>query len=459
MKSIVFLLLFSLSSAFFQIKPPVFCRDIRRIIQPDIRKNIYADNSNESIIKNISGFYGLVGPDINKNAISTLYELFTGDGVIQGIFFDNGNMTFVKHYIKTEKWVHESNYGKFSKNVFLLPFYIAAYKMNMIPNILGLANTAFLTIRDKTFVLFERDYPYQIHLDFIKNQISTLKKVVINNVNTISGHAKFISDKIYSIDYNILFKNVRLSQFDGDFREMDSKTIGVHYLPVIHDFAVINNAVLFLDAPLQFYLPLPFSFYSIPIRSNLKKPTYLHLYNYTTRLHTEYYSDESFYIFHYGDVSAADGLIEIYCPVYDDLQFTSLNLEGKYRKLTLDLLSKRINIEKNPVLEKMNLDFPIKWGEYVILRLIVNRKIAGFVICRGLEVVRKIDLPANRAFSGEPTLVDISGVSYLMGFSYDKSDNGYLSLVGLEGDSYVEVDLGIEPLIGFHSAFLRPSAQ
>ena len=31
------------------------------------------------IINKINGFYGLIGPDVNKSNVNTLYDLFTGD--------------------------------------------------------------------------------------------------------------------------------------------------------------------------------------------------------------------------------------------------------------------------------------------------------------------------------------------------------------------------------------------
>ena len=41
-------------------------------------------------IHNINGFYGMVGPNINITNIDdfTLYDVFTGDGIIHGVFFN-----------------------------------------------------------------------------------------------------------------------------------------------------------------------------------------------------------------------------------------------------------------------------------------------------------------------------------------------------------------------------------
>ena len=50
----------------------------------------------------IHGFYGLIGPDVDTAKTESLYDLFTGNGVIQGVFFEDGKITFVKHHIRTE---------------------------------------------------------------------------------------------------------------------------------------------------------------------------------------------------------------------------------------------------------------------------------------------------------------------------------------------------------------------
>lgn len=54
-------------------------------------------------IQNMTGFYGLIGPDIDKFTINNLYDLITGDGLIQGVFFDNGTFTFVNHFVRNRQ--------------------------------------------------------------------------------------------------------------------------------------------------------------------------------------------------------------------------------------------------------------------------------------------------------------------------------------------------------------------
>ena len=91
------------------------------------------------------------------------------------------------------------------------------------------------------------------------------------------------------------------------------------------------------------------------------------------------------------------------------------------------------------------------------MRSIENQIINGFVLCRGLDIIKKLYLPQNRYFCGEPSIVEISGSPFLIGFSYDSAENGYLVLLELFTEKYTEIPLNndIKLTIGFHSIFLH----
>ena len=176
MKLIFFLFLF------------IFLKDIYSFIHihfgPSIKadsKNLNSDidyklsNEDENIISKINGFYALIGPDINKSSVKTLYDLFTGDGFVQGLFFDNGNITFINHLIKTDKLVYEDKNGRIPKNTFTFIFFMIMSKLNLLPNLMGMANTALLNIENKIYALFERDYPYLLDVNFKNKTLNTIK--------------------------------------------------------------------------------------------------------------------------------------------------------------------------------------------------------------------------------------------------------------------------------------------
>jgi carotenoid cleavage dioxygenase-like enzyme len=137
-----------------------------REITKHIPYNKISSLDTQNIVKNINGFYGMIGPDIDESKIKSVYELFAGDGIIQGIFFDNGNITFVKKFIRTEKLVFEEKYGKIPNNLFMTALFTIGSTLKLLPNIIGRANTALINInKNDTVITYYnvRTLPDQIH--------------------------------------------------------------------------------------------------------------------------------------------------------------------------------------------------------------------------------------------------------------------------------------------------------
>lgn len=437
------LLLYS-THAFFGHKFRIETREIR---SPIIK-------TQDPLFNGITGFYGIIGPDVDVKSITSLYELFTGDGMIQGVFFDKGKMTFVKHFIRTEKLLYESNHGRFSKNVCMTPLYVLLNKLGCLPNTLGLANTAFLEIGKDIFTLFERDYPYQMNIDVENQLLYTIKKKVIPNVAHFSGHSKYDGQTIHTIDYDVVQNRLIYVRLNSCFKQISKSVLKTHYIPLIHDFIVLSNKMVFVDSPFVWTTKTTSPWTSPPVKFDHKKPTYISLYDTSTDSRKEWISPESFYMFHCAYFEEKGENLDIYAPLYDDVEFSSLEIQGKYRRVTL-YPSGKVTISKNVALERLNLDFPVKYGKYIILRNVENHTIMGFVVCKGLTIVKRIRLKQNRFFCGEPTVIELGDTKtpYLLGLSYDDKGMGYVSLVGVFNEDYRELELEERVQIGFHSIF------
>jgi len=424
----------------------------------------------KSSFRELNGFYGLIGPDIQINNVETLYDLFTGDGKIQGVFFQpNDSPTFVTHLVRTDKLLYESIHGRFSKHIWMTPLYVFLNKVGVLPNVLGLANTALLPIGQRLFALFERDFPYELKIDIENNQIQTVKKVCLPGLSHFSGHSKYMNGTIHTIDYDVVWNRLHYVQLDSSFREREKHTIHTHYMPLIHDFAILSDGkVLIIDAPFGWNMN-PFFLQSghildflnkgifpkdIPVVFYKTRPTYINLYDPLEKKVKQIVCKmPPFYWFHVAYTEYQGDSLNIYAPLYDNVDFSSLNLDGKYRQITIHP-SGQVVIKKNPLLESLNLDFPIRVGNYVVLREVENRAIHGFVVCKGLQIIRRIRLPVGRAFCGEPSVVHIGGQPHLLGFSYDENQKGYVSLMSIWSDTYDEIPLGQTVSIGFHSVFI-----
>ncbi|NDH68862.1 MAG: hypothetical protein EBY22_13345, partial [Gammaproteobacteria bacterium] len=137
MKSWIILLTIGLTNALFRFFP--------KPTKPTLHK--------------IHGFYGLIGPDVDTAKTESLYDLFTGNGVIQGVFFEDGKITFVKHHIRTEKVEFEEAHGESPKHYLWTVFKMLLTNLGIIPNMMGSANTALMKTDKGIYALFERDHP------------------------------------------------------------------------------------------------------------------------------------------------------------------------------------------------------------------------------------------------------------------------------------------------------------
>jgi hypothetical protein len=407
----------------------------------------------QDVLNKIDGFYGMIGPDVNITTITSLYDLFTGDGNIQGVFFNGGSLTFVKHFIKTDKVKFEEKYGKISKDLFSTIFMMIMNKMKLFPNIMGVANTALLNINKNVYALFERDLPYSICVHFENNTIGMDKKIELDNILYISGHSKYdIKEQIvHTIEYHVSTQQVNYYSLFDDFKIKNKKTIHTKYLPIVHDFAMFNSSILITDSPFTINMS---DFKKIPVSLNPNKPTFMHVLNTKTEKIETYNSSEGFYIFHYADVSECEDSITIYSPIYETMDFTNLNIHGKYRKIVIDKRTRAINIEKNAEFDDYNLDFPIKYKNKVILRNVENNAINGFVICENLNITKTIMLD-DRYICGEPVVIEIEGIPHIIAFSYDRFSKGYLLIINMENSHIINIPLNCSLNIGFHSIFLE----
>jgi len=439
----IFILNFSLLISSLKLPFPTY-------FLSSLSKNI---QSYKSKINKINGFYGLVGPNVDISKTNTLFQLFTGDGIIQGVFLENGNITQVNHIIQTEKIKYEKKHGRFTDNMMVLPWYMFLNKMGMLPNVMGLANTAFMKIKNKIFVLFERDYPYEISLNFKEKNIETVKKIKIHSVDHFSAHSTMDGKKhiIYSLEYNVLKNMVTLYHTDENLGLLKKINVKTNYIPIIHDSFVLSESTIFTDSPFYFSVPTLLQG-NIPVIFDTKKPTYIHEICRKTGIKTTYVSEKSFYIFHYATMRETPSYIEIYAPVYDNVDFSKLDITGKYRRLVLDKKTKLIRMEENPELEKYNLDFPMKWRDSYILRNIENNNINGFIICNGLKIKRKIFLQ-DLSVCGEAKIYDNGFFSRIMCLGYDNSNRGYFILIDPENGDVYKFPLQETVKIGFHSIY------
>lgn len=409
----------------------------------------------EEIIKNISGFYGMIGPNVEIKKVKSLFDLFIGDGIVQGLFFDKGNITFVKQFIRTEKLLYEEKNGRIPiNNMFQYIGYVLLHQIGLFPNVLGLANTAILNTNNSTYALYERDKPYLIDIDKDDQTVNTIHKIN-TNLKTISGHTKYNvkKDTFDTLEYNVMKQELHHYILNKNFNIENKFSIQTKYMPIPHDFVTSNNKIITTNSPLLFDRTRLFNT-SIPVYFDAEKPTFIHVIDTETNVHESYTYNKGFYIFHYADIFEDDNYIHILAPMYDNIDYSTLNLHGRYRKIVINKHTKEVGILHHHQLEKHNLDFPVKVGDgRIVMRNLDGDRSNGFVVCKDLHITNTF-FYEHRNICGEPVVIDIENEPHILCFAYDNDENSYCLVINIDQNRTTEIELKENVTIGFHSVFM-----
>ena len=398
-----------------------------------------------------NGFFGTIGPNLQTAKIKSLAELFTGDGVIQGVFFKNGKPTFARHVIKTHKIV--ANECDDAVTMFCK---YALYKVGMYPyNTIGVANTALMALSKPVdenttavYAIYERDLPYLVHLYHNTSTIATVKKMdaFYPEIQELSGHSKFLGNIIETLDYHVFSKTVDFFQMNENLNTvLRTNTLKMRYIPIVHDFISTPSQYIVMDSPLVFQFFRLFV-KKIPVVFREKLPSFFHVLNKGNNKVDVYEMGRGYYVFHYATCEEFEDVIEICAPVYENLDFSELNICGKYRKMVLDKETKKVHVCMNSELELLNLDFPIKTGDgKIVLRNIENKRVNGFVMVDGLTIVKKWFYD-DVFFMGEHVVMG----DVLMALCVRDGSN-YLCMLNMRNDSINFLSCTMDLTMGFHS--------
>jgi hypothetical protein len=286
----------------------------------------------------------------------------------------------------------------------------------------------------------------------------------------LSGHSKYSTNcfgnrVIESIDYRIFARNVLYYTMDENLTKVLTKnTIKTRYIPIVHDFLSTRDSIVIVDSPLVFDFPKLFNG-KIPIRFEKTLPTYIHVLHKNTGHVSTYKLYSPFYLFHFAKYVDTFKQLEIYAPLYDDIDFDTVKIKGRYRKIVIDKCHNTAYVCSNLETEKYNLDFPVEdtLGN-IILRNIERRKINGYVRVDNNMAITQKWMFDDIFFCGEPIAVRLNNKNGLIAFgnnngesnSYDLPPTpptlpGGLVLLNMEDGTVVKISVNNSLTMGFHT--------
>ena len=192
----------------------------------------------------------------------------------------------------------------------------------------------------------------------------------------------------------------------------------------------------------------------MPLHLNVNKNTFIHVYDKIKEKTITYTYDRGIFLFHYADIKEDNNYIKIYAPLYDKFDFSSLDIQGKYRIILINKKNKEVSVIKNEELENYNLDFPISYNNKIVMQNKKNNIVNGFIICKDLKIIKKL-IFNNRSIKGEHNIIKINNNNYLIFFSEIDNKN-YISLLNLDKDiDIIDIELSEKIIFGFHSIFIK----
>ena len=411
----------------------------------------YNLTENESnIIRNISGFYGLIG---SRNGDKKC-NLFNTDRYIQGIFFDNGTINYCSHFVKTDK-------------------------CNSIYPLSCESNTGLIHFNNKTYVIQENDNPYEIKVDFTKKKIKTINKLILKDTDEISPYPKITENNImHTISYDRCPGRINYFKYDNEFNLIQKKKIITNYEPMINDFIVHENKIIFTETPLTVNYKL-LKDNKLPLMINNKNNNYIVIYD--SFLDKTYYikANEHFMILHYISSYEDQDNIYIYGIFYDESKFNSLFLSnikdnydrmnknilniyakyGKLRQLIINKNTDNILIVKNKFYESKNLNFIIQNKKYYIFsninQIIINKKDVDNNNDLFNNSVMIYDLSNNLNIIGEPIILDEHNI--IISIVKKENNKNYIFILNIDNmkNILIPIDANINIMEGFNSIFIE----
>jgi all-trans-8'-apo-beta-carotenal 15,15'-oxygenase len=177
---------------------------------------------------------------------------FDGDGAILGIKITAEGASAVYRYVQTEGYQAESK-----ANRFLYPNYgmtaPGAFWNNALKPVKNSANTAVLALEDRLLALWEGGVPYSLDLNTLDTIGADNLAGTLDNL-PFSAHPKVDSKtgEIFNFGISPGKDNIlHLYKCDATGKIKQKKSFPLPGLPVIHDFVLAGDYLVFLISPVR----------------------------------------------------------------------------------------------------------------------------------------------------------------------------------------------------------------
>jgi all-trans-8'-apo-beta-carotenal 15,15'-oxygenase len=210
------------------------------------------------IPRKLCGSLYLNGPALFDRAGERIAHWLDGDGAVLRINFFNTGATATYRYIQTEAFQKEAEVGKFVYGSFgRTP--AGSIWQKMTTPMKNVANAGLLATGDRLLALWEQGLPHTLDLDTLKTAGLTTN-IGLKDDETYSVHPKIDPDtgNIFNFGVNYgPFSSLNIYRSDPTGKIHQKATISLKEHPLIHDFVLAGNYLVFCIPPVRLNL-LPY---------------------------------------------------------------------------------------------------------------------------------------------------------------------------------------------------------
>nr|BDB95543.1 Carotenoid cleavage dioxygenase [Vector pRK-HIEBIYZ-FhCCD2]BDB95558.1 Carotenoid cleavage dioxygenase [Vector pRK-HIEBIYZ-FhCCD2-ALD8] len=215
----------------------------------------------------LNGVFLRVGPNPKFVPVAG-YNWVDGDGMIHGLRIKDGKATYLSRYVKTSRFKQEEYFGgaKFMKIGDLRGFLglatILILELRSVLKVIdvsygtGTGNTALVYHNGLLLALSEEDKPYVVKV-LEDGDLQTLGMLDYDNKlsHPLTAHPKIdpSTGEMFTFGYSLIsppYLTYRVVSKDGVMQ--DPVPISIPSPAIVHDFAITENYVIFMDLPLCF---------------------------------------------------------------------------------------------------------------------------------------------------------------------------------------------------------------
>eukprot|EP00884_Botryococcus_braunii_P002267 jgi/Botrbrau1/12040/Bobra.0293s0016.1 len=293
--------------------------------------------------EDVDGVFLRVGPNPFYPPMGD-YHMFDGDGMIHAVRMRGGKVAYSNHWVQTERLRQEQSAGhplflkygdlQGKRALIALAFDWVKARLGVLDftHGRGTANTALAYHHNRLLALHEGDMPYQVRV-FNDGALETIGRVAFGGTvpSPFTAHPKIhpVTGELVGFGWSTTPPFLHYFVLDPEGRCTASFPIPLPAPVMMHDFAITQDYVIFMDFPLLFNPQAALKEGKDPFMFDKTRSTRFGVMRRDAKSGKElqWYEMESMFAFHVANAWQEGPIIKLYAAISDEKQLSMMKKE------------------------------------------------------------------------------------------------------------------------------------